>query len=100
MRNALLLSAALFVAGCAGEGVDTSVATSGTPTVEEIRFTDKDQTTLSGDVALAARDYVRATPELTVSAEDDWNVRGARMGLDGKHHVRLEQLHGGVKVWG
>jgi vibriolysin len=100
MRNALLVSAALFVAGCAGEGVDTSVATSGTPTVEEIRFTDKDQTTLSGDVALAARDYVRARPELTVSAEDDWNVRTAGMGLDGKHHVRLEQLHGGVKVWG
>ncbi|MCB9558921.1 MAG: M4 family metallopeptidase [Kofleriaceae bacterium] len=88
------------LAGCA-LGHDAPDGTSSAPpTVETVRFTDKVSTPLVGVLDTAALDYVRNTPELTLSAEDDWHVRAAGRGADGLNHVRLEQLHDGVKVWG
>jgi len=96
---ALLLSAAA-IAGCAGDDpATTTTGSAGAPSIEEVRFYDKQSTPVSGDVATAALDYVRSAPELTAQA-DDWHVRGALKAVDGLNHVRLEQLHDGVKVWG
>lgn len=95
----------MFLAAVGGCAIDGGNAPSGgnttsTPTVEIVRFSDKAQTPLSGDLGQAALDYVRGTPELTASADTDWTVRAAGMGADGVNHVRLDQTHDGVKVWG
>ncbi len=94
----LLAMAAL--AGCMPTATDPEPGDAQPPTVETVRFTDKASTPLAGAIDVAALDYVRATPELTTSADTDWRVRAAGRGKDGLNHVRLEQLHDGVLVWG
>ena len=54
---------------------------------------------LTGDLGPATVGFVRASDELT-STDDDWRVRSIGNGPDGSRHVRLDQLHAGVKVWG
>jgi Zn-dependent metalloprotease/subtilisin-like proprotein convertase family protein len=100
MNHRHITFTALALAGCIGEGNAPSGSPTAAPTVEEVRFTDKQATPLSGDVAQAALDYVRATPEITTSEAGDWKVRAAGHGMDGLQHVRLEQIHDGVKVFG
>ena len=71
----------------------------GLPQVEPINFSDKADTPVRGELADAAQDYVRATPELTAPG-DEWRVRASGIGRDGFQHVRMYQYHEGVRVWG
>ncbi|NJM91148.1 MAG: hypothetical protein HC863_02525 [Myxococcales bacterium] len=50
-------------------------------------------------IAEAALEFVAATEELT-GPLDQWKVRASSKGADGLQHVRMQQFHQGVKVWG
>ncbi|MEO8702995.1 MAG: M4 family metallopeptidase [Kofleriaceae bacterium] len=69
------------------------------PKIQAITFWNKTSAQLQGDVGPASRDYVVAAPELT-GPGDDWKVRSASPARNGQRHVRLTQLHDGVRVWG
>lgn len=54
---------------------------------------------VAGDLATAILAYVRSNPDLT-STDDDWRVRSIAAQPGEPRHVRLDQLHAGVRVWG
>ncbi len=71
------------------------------PIVEAVRITDKDVTPVSGDMSSAAQQYVRTfDAELGLSDLDDFEIRTISQGRDNRRHVRLKQLHEGLRVWG
>jgi Zn-dependent metalloprotease/subtilisin-like proprotein convertase family protein len=67
--------------------------------MQQITFWEKQSTKLAGDVAQAAVSYMKRTNALTESG-GDWIVRAVRRGAGGDQHVRLAQVHEGVRVWG
>src|SRR5690242_18773730 len=98
MRLDSLLPATLLaaVAAC------NSSAPSGPPRVpklQAITFWNKTSAVIAGDLGAASRTYVVEAPELT-GPGDDWEIRAALPGRNGSQHVRLRQLHDGVRVWG
>ena len=71
------------------------------PVVEAVRITDKDLTPVSGDMSSAAQQYVRTFDgELGLTDLDDFEIRTISQGRDNRTHVRLKQLHEGLRVWG
>jgi pseudolysin/vibriolysin len=72
----------------------------GVPKLQEITFWNKTASTIDGDLGAQSRDYVVQAPELT-GPGDDWVIRDADTnGRGGTQHVRLHQLHDGIRVWG
>jgi len=88
------------VSACAtGIPSDPDPAPASAPEVRAVRYYDKAGTAIGDDVAASSLAFVRAAPELT-GRGDDWKVRDAGVGLDGRHHVRMQQLHDGLPVVG
>src|SRR5262245_46826305 len=92
VSSTLLVTAAAF-AGCASEPTYNGAAK-----LTPVQFVDKTNTAVKGDVAEAATKYLRNTEELT-GYDDDWKVRASYNGV-GASHVRFDQMHDGIKVWG
>jgi Zn-dependent metalloprotease/subtilisin-like proprotein convertase family protein len=94
-----LLGSALLVAACAQPKVPGEVPTDA-PELQSVRFFNKSNAKLAAKpITEAVAEFVNSTPELT-GPLDQWRVRGSSKSLDGATHVRLEQFHDGVMVWG
>ena len=93
MERVVVLSLGLVAACNAGDPVDARHE------LEPVRTADG-AAALDGDLASATLEYVRSNDQLT-SLDDDWRVRSIGDGIGGRSkHVRLDQLHAGVRVWG
>ncbi|MEJ7599042.1 MAG: M4 family metallopeptidase [Kofleriaceae bacterium] len=97
MRFARVSSALLFVAAAAGCTSDNDGPT-GAPKLQQVAYFETHDVAVSGDLAQSATKYVRSNDLLT-SSGDDWSVR-ATQDAGGMKHVRMHQMHGGVRVWG
>jgi Zn-dependent metalloprotease len=92
LSSSLLLGTAA-IAGCAEAPVYQ-----GNAALEPVAFYPETSASLSGDLPKAALKYVRNTDQLT-GYDDDWQVRSTFNG-SATSHVRLDQIHDGVPVWG
>lgn len=97
MRFARVSSALLFVAAAAGCTSDNDGPT-GEPKLQQVAYFETRDVAVSGDLAQSATKYVRANDLLTHSG-GDWKVR-ATQDAGGMKHVRMHQMHNGVRVWG
>src|SRR5262249_47269462 len=70
----------------------------GNASLEPVAFYPEKDTSLSGDLQKAAVKFVRGTGDLT-DYDDDWRAR-ALVDSSASSHVRLDQVHDGVPVWG
>lgn len=95
--SAVVIAGSLLV-GCGESTSPEPTGPVGVPEVQAIDYSDKTSTAAAGDLATAAREYVLAAPELTTRG-GDWAVR-ATIKSKGSTHVRMQQLHEGVRVWG
>jgi vibriolysin len=95
MRLARVSSALLFVAavGCTS---DTDGPT-GAPKLQQVAYTETRDVAVSGELGAAAAKYVKANDLLT-SNGGSWQVRATQDGAI--KHVRMHQMHNGVRVWG
>ncbi len=85
-------------AGCSGGGGGEQ-----TIVTEAVRHREVSLTLASADLEVAASDYVKGLDgelALGLSADDEYQVTSVSTGADGLRHARLQQLHGGVPVWG
>lgn len=106
-RVALVALVAVAAAGCEprlptqpvlDEGVTPAPARA---EFRAVRLDDKLDTPVSGDLALAAVDYVHGRRAvLGLSEEDDLVVRSVKQGAGGLSHVRMQQQFRGVRVFG
>jgi len=102
------LAAALWLAGCSPTGSPTRSSTTGGGGISgRAQLTgihtrpSVAQQAVSGDIAKATLEYARAErAALGLSQLDDFATIKVHAGLDGLQHVRLQQLHAGIKVWG
>src|SRR5215208_3013376 len=92
LSSSLLLGSAALV-GCAEAPVYQ-----GNAALEPVVFYPESNAALSGDLPKAAAKYVRSADELT-GYDDDWQVR-ATYNSSASSHVRLDQVHDGIPVWG
>jgi len=108
VRKLILFAASASVIGCAsGDPTGTeqtpppTVPEGAIPVVEAVRITDKDQTSVSGELAQSSLEYVRNyDPELGISDMDEFEIQQVREGKNQLTHVRMNQMHEGLKVWG
>lgn len=105
-RIALLASPILLIAACTQQQLPTQPLATPTPGslapgLVAVRLFDKDQTQVQSDFASASLDYVRVRkPLLGLGDRDDLSVGAMEHGVDGLSHMRFQQTHEGVKVWG
>jgi Zn-dependent metalloprotease/subtilisin-like proprotein convertase family protein len=106
-RMVLFAAASIAAIGCSTADPSgppdpqTPAPTGAAPVVAAVRITDKDQTRVHGDLSASAMQYVRNFDgELGLSDLDDFDVRQVHEGKGQLRHVRLQQLHGGLPVWG
>src|SRR5689334_21385876 len=92
VSSTLLVTATAF-AGCA----DTPTYEGGAK-LQPVVFVDTNNTAVKGDLAAAATKFVSNTDELT-GYDDKWAVRATYNG-SASSHVRMDQVHNGVPVWG
>jgi len=100
VQGGIVLPAAAWLgvvasAGCSDLGAPRPAAV---PAVQEVRRLEAHAVPITGELPAAARAYVLGAPGLT-GPRDDWQVRTAAEG-NGLRHVRLAQLHDGIRVWG
>jgi len=107
MKRIITVAVVLGIAGCSGNIAGTDATGSGAGGVVGRAFvSDVDQRSgLTRQVLDEVWDRVvteiRAqAPTLGLTAQDDFSVLKTVEGVDGLHHVRLQQTHGGVKVFG
>jgi Zn-dependent metalloprotease len=91
VSSTLLVTAAAF-AGCTDEPTYNGAAK-----LQQVSFVEKGATSVKGDLAQAAAQYVRSHDELT-GYGDEWKVR-ATFNSTGAGHVRMNQFYDGVRVW-
>lgn len=101
-RNVLsaVILASSFLGACGGD--EPSAPPPGPvapPQMQPVAYWEKQSTAVSGDIEQAARQYVQTTPELT-GRGGDWRVRNVSKDKGSRRHVRMHQLHEGVRVWG
>lgn len=70
----------------------------GNAALEPVAFYPEKDTSLSGDLQKAAVKFVRGMGDLT-DYDDDWRARTV-FDSNAAKHVRLDQMHDGVPVWG
>ena len=92
--------AAAAMVGCSGGG-----ATAGIPSVGRAELREAATVTAANmrtaDLENESLSFVRAQrAALGIGAHDDFAVIRVQAGLDGLNHIRLQQLHDGIKVWG
>lgn len=92
--------AAVAMVGCSG-----APSTGGAPSVGRAELRDAPAVTAarlhSADLENESLSFIRSQRAiLGISARDDFAVIRARTDLNGLNHVRLQQLHDGIKVWG
>ena len=97
MRLARVSSYLLFAAAAVGCTSDND-GPNGVPKLQQVRFNETKDVAVSGDLSTSATKYVRANSLITNSG-DDWSVRKTSES-NGMKHVRMHQMHGGVRVWG
>ncbi len=87
---------ALAAAGCMTD--PHSIASSSN---EAVSYDGSVEVGAHGDVSVASWQYAMALrPQMGLSEQDDFYVKSATVGLDGRHHVRLQQTHQDLAVWG
>jgi Zn-dependent metalloprotease len=98
MNRLARLSASLFLGAAAIAGCTEAPAYQGNAVLEPIEFYPESNATISGDLAKATVNFVRNADQLT-GYDDDWKVRATFNG-SASSHVRLDQVHNGLPVWG
>jgi Zn-dependent metalloprotease len=107
MKRIITVAVVLGIAGCSGNIAGTDATGSGAGGVVGRAFvSDVDQRSgltrqVLDDAGADSLKMIRAqAPTLGLTAQDDFSVLKTVEGVDGLHHVRLQQTHGGVKVFG
>src|SRR5262245_15935696 len=105
MKKTLAISAAFALSACSGHSVGPGGgARGGDVTRAELRQAPAiaaARLDLRGGVAAAARSYLGSQRgALGLASQDAFAVLRTHVSLDGVDHVRLQQLHDGIKVWG
>jgi Zn-dependent metalloprotease/subtilisin-like proprotein convertase family protein len=98
--GSLLGSSLLLAAACAPSTKAPGESPAAAPELQSVQFSNKSNAKLADKpIAQASADFVNATEELT-GPQDEWRPRRASKAPDGSEHVRMDQFHDGVKVWG
>src|SRR5262249_19048858 len=86
------------VAGISACGSSPTTTASGPPELRAIHLSNDNNITVGGNLTDSAVAY--AKQRIASGVDDDFQVRGSRKGMDGNDHVRMEQYHAGVRVFG
>ena len=109
MRRLALIASPILLVACTQQlPSQTAIptATPGAPVhagLVDVRLLDKDQTPVGTALAfdVASLHYaIERKPLLGLGDRDDLDIRNMEKGVDGLTHVRLQQTHDGVRVWG
>ena len=98
MTRLARLSSTLLLASAAFAGCNDAPTYQGNAKLAPVVVRDSSNSVVSGDLGKAAVKFVRGAGELTGYA-DDWNIR-ATYSSSASKHVRLNQVHDGLPVWG
>jgi len=98
----LLAAASAAAAACDVGGLDSEPAPEGSiAAVEAVRIVEMDHSKVGSEVSRSALSYVHNfDAELGISDLDDFAVSQVRTGHGNLRHVRMTQLHQGLRVWG
>src|SRR5262245_13027105 len=105
-KIARYVAAIVGMAGCTqppsiGSSSSAGGGVVGRALVTDIQTRAPNTQAVSGDLLRSSVELARSQGAvLGLTNRDDFVTTAERLGADGLHHVRLQQLHDGIKVWG
>src|SRR5262245_22845583 len=95
LRATLGFAVAASLSACGPSPTSTS---GGPPELRAIHLNNDNNVAAGSNLSVAAVDYAKA--RIGGAFDDDYQVRRVLKGMDGNDHVRMEQFHSGVRVFG